>query len=168
MTDNIDREIFDSIDALLRRFVRSRVATDEAAEDVVQDVWFGFYRSLDRGAIIENIEGWLYRSARNRIIDLHRKIKPLSGEIEFDELENDDSAIAETESNEFFDLLESALDDLPENQKDVFIRNEIDDFTLQEIADESDENLKTIISRKRYAVTKLRAALGEYYEEYFS
>ena len=161
-------EFIDAFDPVLRRFVRSQASSDEATEDIVQDVWYGFFRSLERGAIIEDPQAWLYRSARNRIIDLFRKIEPVGlDESDYDRLDDEESPEEDLHLAEFFDLLEAALAELPENQRTVFIRNEIDGETLREIADDEGENLKTIISRKRYAVIKLRAALGDYYEEFW-
>lgn len=161
-------EFIDAFDPVLRRFIRSRVPTDQAVEDIVQDVWYGLFRSLERGAIIEDPEAWLYRSARNRIIDSYRKIQPTRlEEKDFEAVEDDESPEEDLYLSEFFDLLEAALDELPENQRLVFIRNEIEGVTLREIAVDEGENLKTIISRKRYAVIRLRAALGDYYEEFW-
>ena len=160
-------EFMEAFDETLQRFVRSQVSTDQAAQDIVQDVWFGFFRSLDRGSIIEDPEAWLYRSARNRVIDAYRKIKPVDvSEMEFEAFEDDESPEDDLRQKEFFDLLEAALDELPDNQRLVFMRNEIEGVTLREIAEEENEKLKTIISRKRYAVTRIRAALGDYYEEF--
>lgn len=158
----------DAFDPVLRRFIRSQGPDPEAVEDIAQDVWYGFIRSLERGAIIEYPEAWLYRSARNRVIDVHRRIEPLRlAESDIGKRVGEESPEDELYLSEFFDLFESALDDLPENQRVVFIRNEVDGVTLREIAEEEGENLKTIISRKRYAVIKLRAALGDYYEEFW-
>lgn len=160
-------EFMEAFDETLQRFVRSQVSTDQAMQDIVQDVWFGFFRSLDRGSIIEDPKAWLYRSARNRVIDTYRKIQPVDlNEVAFESFEDDVSLEDDLYWKDFFDQLEAALDELPENQRIVFIRNEIEGVTLREIAEEEGEKLKTIISRKRYAVTRLRAALGDYYEEF--
>ncbi len=160
-------EFMEAFDQTLQRFVRSKVSADEAVQDIVQDVWFGFFRALDRGAIIEDPEAWLYRSARNRVIDVYRKIQPAGlNEEEFEGFEDDESPEEDLYQKEFFDQLEAALNELPDKQRIVFMRNEIDGVTLREIAEEENANLKTIISRKRYAVTRLRAALGDYYEEF--
>ena len=166
LDDNLS-EFMEAFDQTLQRFVRSKVSTDQAMQDIVQDVWFGFFRSLDRGSIIEDPEAWLYRSARNRVIDAYRKIQPTDlNEEEFETFEDDESPEDDLYREEFFDQLEAALDELPDNQRVVFMRNEIEGVTLREIAEEENENLKTIISRKRYAVTRLRATLGDYYEEF--
>jgi len=171
LRDNFQDDFADFIDAfdpVLRRFVRSLVSSEVPTEDIVQDVWYGLIRSLERGAIIEDPEAWLYRSARNRVIDGYRKIEPIRLEqLDHESLEDDESPEGDLHLAEFFDMLEAALAELPENQRVVFIRNEIDGDTLREIAEDENENLKTIISRKRYAVIKLRAALGDYYEEFW-
>lgn len=167
LDDNFS-EFMEAFDQTLQRFVRSQVSTDQAMQDIVQDVWFGFFRSLNRGSIIEDPEAWLYRSARNRVIDAYRKIQPTNlNEEAFETYEDDESPEDVLHREEFFDLLEAALDELPDKQRVVFMRNEIDGVTLREIAEEEHENLKTIISRKRYAVTRLRAALGDYFEEFW-
>ena len=155
-------------------FIRSRVRTEEDAEDILQDVWFQLSRIVDLGEL-ENVGSWLYRAARNRIIDGYRKKKDiamedslLTGEDEEWEglLLNDDTIPEDEFFREiFWEELMAALDDLPANQRDVFVRNDLDGETLQEIADADGINLKTIISRKRYAVQHLRKKLKELYDE---
>ena len=160
-------EFMEAFDQTLQRFVRSKVSNDQAVQDIVQDVWYGFFRSLSGGSIIEDPEAWLYRSARNRIIDAYRKIQPADLNEEALELfEDDESPEDDLYQKDFFDQLEATLDELPDKQRIVFMRNEIEWVTLREIAEEENENLKTVISRKRYAVTRLRAALGDYYDEF--
>ena len=158
-------------------FIRGKVKTQEDAEDILQDVWYQ-YSGLDDVAEIENVSGWLYQVARNKVIDLYRKKKTDSiedysyendeGEINFKEiLLIDDSESPELQiiKDLFWQELMNALDELPENQSQVFILNEFEDLTLQEIADKYNENLKTIISRKGYAVKHLRKKLNYLYEE---
>lgn len=160
----------------LSRFIRGQVKTDEDAEDILQDVWYQLSKVVDLDGI-ESISGWLFQVARNRITDTYRKKKedPLSGLMIEDE-EGDTSfreillADAQTPEDQFFkdifwDELMRALDELPENQRSVFMKNELEDLTLQEIADQTGENLKTIISRKRYAVQHLRKRLQTLYNE---
>lgn len=157
-------------------FIRGKVKSNEDAEDILQDVWFQLSRltNLDE---IENMSAWLYRVAQNRVTDKYRKKTSDSledytyeedGEVSFKEvLLMDTSANPELAmfKEEFWNQLMSALDELPENQREVFILNEIEDMTLQEIADTKNENLKTIISRKGYAVKHLRNRLGVMYKE---
>lgn len=158
-------------------FVRGKVKTTEEAEDILQDVWYQFSRlsNLDE---LENVSAWLYRVAQNRVTDNYRKKK--TENLEDFTYENDENEISFKEillldenaspelalfKEEFWNELMQALDELPENQKEVFLLNEIEDFTLQEIADQKGENLKTIISRKGYAVKHLRKRLQHLYNE---
>lgn len=158
-------------------FVRGKVKTTEEAEDILQDVWYQFSRlsNLDE---LENVSAWLYRVAQNRVTDNYRKKK--TENLEDFTYENDENEISFKEillldenaspelaifKEEFWNELMIALDELPENQREVFLLNEIEDFTLQEIADQKGENLKTIISRKGYAVKHLRKKLQHLYNE---
>jgi RNA polymerase sigma factor (sigma-70 family) len=158
-------------------FVRGKVKTTEDAEDILQDVWYQLSK-LSNLAELENISGWLYEVARNKITDRMRKksdsllddfsYESDDGEFSFKEiLLLDDSN--DPELTDFKDIfwreLQVALDELPENQRDVFLLNEIEDFTLQQIADQKGENLKTIISRKGYAMKHLRKKLNYLYKE---
>ena len=158
-------------------FIRGKVNTDEDAEDILQDVWYQLSNVYD-GSELENISAWLYKVARNKVTDKYRKktntlIDDYSFEQEGDEigfrdlLLMDDSHDAELKlfKDEFWNELMNALDDLPEKQREVFILNEMEDFTLQEIADQMGEHLKTIISRKGYATKYLRTRLNYLYQD---
>ncbi|MFN7120300.1 MAG: RNA polymerase sigma factor [Saprospiraceae bacterium] len=157
-------------------FIRGRVPTDEDAEDILQDVWYQLSNQPEIEAI-ESVSGWLYRVARNKITDLFRKKKPealedFGYENEEGEWLLKDILLADDFSPEdehirqlFWEELMAALDELPEKQREVFILNELEDKTLQEIADERGENLKTIISRKGYAVKHLRSRLENLYQD---
>lgn len=156
-------------------FIRGKVSSNEDAEDILQEVWFQLSRVVNVEEI-DQMNGWLFRVARNKIIDKHRKKKP---EPIGEETEEDDSflreiLLADSDDAEFSQLKElfwkelfSALNELPENQRQVFIWNELEDLTLQQIADKTGENLKTVISRKGYAVKHLRQKLTALYEEFF-
>lgn len=160
----------------LFRFIRGRVRTEEEAEDILQDVWVQLSRlgNLDE---IESLSGWLYQVARNRITDTYRQkgtesLDDLSYEDDEGNLNVKEILLSDSHSPEdeffkevFWQTLMSALDELPENQRQVFVWNELEDLTLQEIADKTQENLKTIISRKRYAVQHLRQRLQALYDE---
>ncbi len=164
----------------ISRFIRSKVPNSEDAKDILQDVWYQFSRvtNIDE---IESVSGWLYNVSRNRITDNYRKKKPES--IENFKLDDDESSfsfkdillIDDSNNPElaffkevFWTELIAALEELPEKQKDVFVLNEIEDLTLQEIADQKSENLKTIISRKGYAVKHLRKKLNYLYKELYT
>lgn len=180
MSDNSKNTISNTISKFgkgLTSFIRGKVGNSEDAEDITQEVWYQLsnFSNIDD---IESISGWLYQVARNKITDLYRKKKPEpledylyendEGEFSFKEIlllddsENPDLALFK---ELFWSELLKALEELPENQKQVFILNEIEDFTLQEIADQTNENLKTIISRKGYAVKYLRKKLNYLYQE---
>jgi RNA polymerase sigma factor (sigma-70 family) len=158
-------------------FIRGKVRSDEDAEDILQDVWYQFSNitNLDE---VESISGWLHQVARNKVTDRYRKKTTDSiedyaytddeGELHIREIlsmdvaDNADMAMFK---EVFWEELMKALDELPENQRVVFVQNELEDKTLQEIADETGENLKTIISRKGYAIKYLRTKLNYLYQE---
>jgi RNA polymerase sigma factor (sigma-70 family) len=158
-------------------FIRSRVKTDEDAEDILQDVWYQLSSLVDIEPIGQ-LSSWLYKVSRNRIVDKQRKLKPQSledmafetedGELMYTEafLSDDSNPETELERAFFRDDFFAALNELPPKQRDVFVWNELEDMTMQEIADKTGESIKTIISRKRYAVANLREWFNNLYKEY--
>jgi len=180
MSNQNDSVINDSIqqfEGKLSGFIRKRVRNEADAEDILQDVWFQLSNFANL-ADLENIGAWLYRVARNRVTDRYRKKTTDSLEDFVYESSDEDSVFKELllldDSNSpelelfkenFWDELMEALEELPEKQREVFIWNEIEDMTLQQIADKTGENIKTIISRKGYAVKHLRKKLNYLYEE---
>ena len=161
----------------LLSFIRSRVNSDEDAEDILQDVWFQL-SSFPEVEAIEQMSAWLYRVARNRIIDKYRKKQPeaLEDDIFWDDEGNShirEILLAEDNTPEtaymkelFWEQLNMALDELPKDQKQVFIWNELENLTFREISERTGENIKTLISRKKYAVTHLRKRLESVYQEF--
>jgi RNA polymerase sigma factor, sigma-70 family len=158
-------------------FIRGKVKSLEDAEDILQEVWYQL-TNLTNVNEVENISGWLYYVAKNKIIDSYRKKKTLSlRDMSYEDDEGNFSikeVLLLDDSNNpelafykefFWKELMAALDELPENQKQAFILNEIEDKTLQQIADLQGENLKTVISRKGYAVKHLRKKLQHLYNE---
>ena len=157
-------------------FIRSRTKNQEDAEDILQDVWYALSSITDTEPI-EQLGAWLYRVSKNRIVDKMRKKTPLSlenfvyendeGELIFPEdlLVDDIKIETEIENEYFMESLLKALDQLPEKQRQVFVWNELENMTLQQIADKTGENIKTIISRKHYAVEHLRKQLQYLYYE---
>ena len=158
-------------------FIRGKTKSIEDAEDILQEVWYQLSRfaNIDE---LENISAWLFSISRNKITDLYRKkktdyLEDYSYEDEEGNFEIKDILLLdESQSPElamfknlFWKKLMEALDELPQNQKQVFIDNEIEDKTLQQIADEQGENLKTIISRKGYATKHLRKKLQPLYND---
>lgn len=160
-------------------FIRGKVNTDEDAEDILQEVWYQL-SSQAKLEDIESISGWLYRVAKNKITDNYRKQKTSSLAEEDDEADDDKwmvpsfmvSGGQDPESVQlrklFRDTLFDALQELPAEQRNVFIWNELEEMTLQQIADKEKENIKTIISRKRYAVQHLRKRLEFLYHEFLN
>ena len=141
-------------------FVRGKVSNTEDAEDILQDVWYQLSNLTDIDDL-ENVSAWLYQVARNKITDKSRKKKNLA--LEEYTYENEEGEFNFKEI--FWKEFQIALDELPSNQREVFLLNEMEDMTLQQIADQKGENLKTIISRKGYAVKHLRNKLNYLYEE---
>lgn len=160
-------------------FIRSRVPTAEDAEDILQDVW---YQLSNQPATedIESMSGWLHKVAKNKITDSYRKKKneKINDDAfadKEDELSIANIFLAEPENIEtkelqqlFWETLFTALEELPQKQREVFVLNELEDKTLQQIADMQGEKLKTIISRKRYAVKYLRKQLEDLYNEFMN
>jgi RNA polymerase sigma factor (sigma-70 family) len=157
-------------------FIRGKVNSNEDAEDILQDVWYQVSNMVNIDEV-NSISGWLYQVARNRVTDKYRKKKDfLIDDLDYDGDEEglnfktmlsgkDDSAEIKQFKSLFWEELMQALDELPENQRQVFIWNELEDMTLQEIADKTNEKLKTVISRKGYAVKHLRLRLADLYNE---
>ncbi|MEM1358410.1 MAG: RNA polymerase sigma factor [Bacteroidota bacterium] len=150
----------------LEQFVQGRVA-DEVVEDLLQEVWGAFASSLETQTI-EQPRAWLYRVTRNRITDHFRRQK---GKPAFADLtpeiapETEDRALPNPDDT--WEDIFAALEELPPNQREVFVRNELDGETLREIADDLGLPLKTVISRKGYARRRLQDLLWEVYDNYF-
>lgn len=170
-------EVVKNYGSQLLRFISSKVAKTEDAEDILQEVWFQTSRLTNLNEI-ENVGAWLYSVTRNKIIDSYRKKKTESLEDfvyqdEDGDLNVKDILLADDRYSPelsvfkrmFWNELMKALDELPEKQKRVYILNELEDKTLQEIADEEGANIKTIISRKSYAVKHLRKSLQSLYDD---
>jgi RNA polymerase sigma factor (sigma-70 family) len=164
----------------LRNFIRRRVPDPRDAEDILQDV---FYRLVEANRLlmpIDHITGWLFRVARNRITDLFRKKMPerlgdtaVADEDDDERLQLEDllpSADAGPEAlyarTVLLDELEAAVDELPEEQRAVFVAHEVDGRSFKEMAAETGVSINTLLSRKRYAVRYLRERLQDVYDEF--
>ena len=154
----------------LMGFIRQRVNSKEDAEDILQDVFYQFAGNVEP---IEQVTGWLFKVARNKITDSYRKQKlPLIDDIQksnsdedgFDWKElmfaGDDSPETMYIRNLFWEELQLALDELPTEQSEVFIQNELEDIPFKTIAERTGVAIATLISRKRYAVLFLRGRLA--------
>jgi RNA polymerase sigma factor (sigma-70 family) len=170
-------EVVEREQSRLRNFIRRRVPDPLDAEDVLQEVFFELAEANRLLVPIEHVTGWLYRVARNRIIDLFRQRKPdrlsdvaVGGEDAGPSLEDllpspDAGPEALYARGVLLDELELALDELPEEQRDVFIAHEWEGRSFKEIAAATGVNLNTLLSRKRYAVLHLRERLRDIYDD---
>src|SRR6266702_5030686 len=163
----------------LRNFIRRRVADPLDAEDILQDV---FYRLVEANRLlmpIEHVTGWLFRVARNRITDLFRKKEPenfskierVDEEDEFLQFEDllpspDVGPEALYARNVLLHELERAIDELPEEQRKVFVAHELEGRSFKEIAAETGVSVNTLLSRKHYALLHLRQRLQSIYDEF--
>jgi RNA polymerase sigma factor (sigma-70 family) len=163
----------------LRNFIRKRVPDREDAEDILQDVFYELIESYRLMKPVEEVTAWLFRVARNRIIDRFRKKKtePLSAHVvttdDGDELDLEDllpSADAGPEAayarNLLLDAVDDALDELPPEQSEVFIAHEWMGVSFKDLAEETGVSLNTLLSRKRYAVLHLRRRLRAIYNDF--
>src|SRR5580658_4543499 len=162
-------EILAREQARLRNFIRRRVPDEGDAEDILQDVFYELVEAYRLMKPIEQVGAWLYRVARNRITDLFRKKKPVAlADQQVSDADGEMLAIEELlpspdggpeeiyARNVLLDELENALDELPPEQRAVFIAHEIEGRSFNEIAAESGVSVNTLLSRKHYAVIYLR------------
>ena len=163
----------------LRNFIRHRVPDPGDAEDILQDV---FYKLVEANRLlmpIDHVTGWLFRVARNRITDLFRKKQPESFSEAAIADENQEALQLEDllpspdagpdalyARGVLLDAVDAALDELPEEQRDVFIAHELEGRSFKQIAEETGVSVNTLLSRKRYAVLHLRKRLQEIHDEF--
>jgi len=164
----------------LWNFIRRRVRDDADAEDILQEVFFELIEAYRAMKPIEQVGAWLFTVARNRIIDLFRKRRPETLEADLpvageageplvleDLLPSQEAGPdAEYARQVLFEELEAALEELPVDQRDVFIAHELEGRSFKELAAESGVSINTLLSRKHYAVTHLRARLREIHDEF--
>jgi RNA polymerase sigma factor (sigma-70 family) len=183
ITTEQDRRISETLDreqGRLRQFIRNRVPDPGDAEDIFQDVFYELVDAYRLMKPIEQVGAWLFRVARNRITDLFRSKRPSV-------LGNDSMlAMEDGEAHRWEDLLPSAeegpeaaytrsvlleeldaaLEELPEEQRDVFVAHEIEGLSFKELSDATGVGINTLLSRKRYAVLQLRRRLQAIYNEF--
>jgi RNA polymerase sigma factor (sigma-70 family) len=163
----------------LRNFIRRRVPDPRDAEDVLQDVFYGLVEANRLLMPIEHVTGWLFRVARNRIIDLFRKKWPESFSDtavadEGDELLQLEDLLPSPDAgpealfarNVLLDELRLAVEELPVEQRRVFVAHELEGRSFKQMAAETGVNVNTLLSRKRYAVLQLRERLQSIYDEF--
>jgi RNA polymerase sigma factor (sigma-70 family) len=154
----------------LRSFIRRRVRDPRDAEDILQDVFSALVEANRLLMPIDHITGWLYRVARNRIIDLFRSRtgrKEDSAPLEFEDLLPSPGGGPEADlaRARLLDALEQAIAELPPEQRDVFIAHELEGRSFKDIAAATGVGINTLLSRKRYAVLRLRERLRSTYED---
>ena len=174
-----DRRITEAVrqeQSRLRNFIRRRVPDSRDAEDILQDVFSELVEANRLLMPIDHLTGWLFRVARNRITDLFRKKRPASLN---EAINNEDESLTLEDllpspdagpeglyaRGVLLEELEDALDELPEEQREVFVGHEIEGRRFKEMAAESGVSVNTLLSRKRYAVQHLRQKLQGIYDE---
>jgi RNA polymerase sigma factor (sigma-70 family) len=172
MAPEQDRRISEVVErerSRLRRFIRRRVPDPRDAEDVLQDVFYELVEANRLLMPIDHIAGWLFRVARNRITDLVRKRKPEAAEPPLlEELLPSPDAGPEAlyTRSVLLEELELAVGELPREQREVFVAHELEGRSFKELAAETGVSINTLLSRKRYAVLRLRRRLQEIHDEF--
>ena len=165
-------------------FIRSRVSSVEEAEDILQDVFFQFVSGFETIESLDRVTSWLYSVARNKIIDRYRRdaSRPQRTDFEWitgkeddvpltlqDILPDLDNTPESTLLREaIWDEITDALAELPADQREIFIQNEMEEKSFREIADETGVSINTLLSRKRYAILALRKRLQRFYDDVVS
>ena len=163
----------------LRAFIRKRVVDQSDAEDILQEVFFELVEAYRLMKPVEQVTAWLFRVARNRITDLFRrktrearaaepaKFNDEGEELLLDELlpSPDAGPDAVYARRVMLEALDDALDELPEEQREVFIAHELMGYSFKDLAEQSGTTVNTLLSRKHYAVLHLRERLQSVYDE---
>jgi len=160
----------------LFHFIRKRVDNEGDAEDILQDVFYELIEAYRLMKPVEHASAWLYRVARNRIIDRFRKRRP-EAEVPFSASEEEPLRLEDLlpspdagpealfARSVLLEELEAALEELPEEQREVFIAHEMDGRSFKQIAEETGLSINTVLSRKHYAILHLRRRLEAIYKE---
>lgn len=166
----------------LRSFIRKRVSDEGDVEDILQDVFYELIEAYRLLKPIEQVSAWMFRVARNRIIDLFRKRKPVvSMEDSVGVAGNEEPLLLEDllpspdagpeaayARGVLLDELDAALDELPEEQREVFVAHELEGRSFKELAQETGVSINTLLARKRYAVLHLRKRLQVIHDEFLN
>jgi RNA polymerase sigma factor (sigma-70 family) len=165
-------ELFERERGRLARFIRSRVGDPGDAEDLLQDVFSELVEANRLLMPIEHVTGWLFRVARNRIVDRFRRKRPEPLGAEGDEQDLAELLPSPDAGPEalylrgvLLDELEAALAELPEEQRAVFVAHELEGRSFKQLAEETGVGISTLLSRKRYAVLRLRERLQGVWDE---
>ena len=165
----------------LLSFIRNRVSSAEEAEDILQDVFYQFVAGFNTIESLDRVTSWLFSVARNKIIDRYRResSRPQRADFTLQTGMEEDAPITmqeilpdlgNTPEDTYFreliwDTVMEALDELPEEQRIIFIQNEIEERGFREISEETGVSINTLLSRKRYAILALRKKLQTLYDE---
>ena len=178
--DRFIAEAFERDEPRLRGFIRKRVLDTEDAEDVLQDVFYELIQAYRMMKPAEQTTAWLFRVARNRIIDLFRRKKTVSlnETVSGAGSEDDEGLMLEDllpspdagpeaiyARNVLLEAIDEALEEMPENQREVFVAHELMGRSFKELSEEMGVSVNTLLSRKRYAVLYLRERLQEIDED---
>ena len=162
-------------------FIRNRVSSSEEAEDILQDVFYQFVAGFETIESLDRVTSWLYSVARNKIIDRYRRDAARPKKTDFElvtgndddapltlqdilpDLDNSPESILLREA--IWDEITDALAELPADQREIFILNEIEEKSFREIAEETGVSINTLVSRKRYAILALRKRLQNFYDD---
>lgn len=162
-------------------FIRNRVSSIEEAEDIMQDVFYQFVAGYETIESLDRVTSWLFSVARNKIIDRYRRdsARPQRTDIGLQAGMDDDAPLTlqdilpdlgNTPEDSYlrdliWDEIMDALDELPAEQREIFVLNEIEERSFREIAEESGVSINTLLSRKRYAIIALRKKLQRLYND---
>jgi len=164
----------------LRNFIRRRVADQGEAEDILQEVFYELVEAYRMMKPVEQVTAWLFRVARNRIIDLFRRKSREGVQAEAETIGEDGEGLPFLEllpssdagpdaiyaRNALLEELDDAFDELPDEQRDVFIAHELMGYSFKEISERTGVSVNTLLSRKHYAVLHLRERLRAIYDEF--
>ncbi len=177
--DQLISQAVERDESRLRSFIRNRVADAGDAEDILQEVFYELIEAYRLMKPVEQVSAWLFRVARNRIIDRFRRKKsesihdPVLGGAEDDGFSLEDLLPSPDAGPDaayvrslLLEALDDALDELPEEQREVFIAHEWQGLSFKEIAAETGVSVNTLLSRKRYAVLHLRRRLQAIYNDF--
>ena len=162
-------------------FIRNRVSSVEEAEDILQDVFYQFVAGYETIESLDRVTSWLFSVARNKIIDRYRRdaVRPRRTEIGISAGMDDDSPLTLQDilpdmgntpedaylRDAIWDAIMVALDELPPEQREIFVLNEIEERSFRDIAEETGTSINTLLSRKRYAILALRKKLQKLYND---
>jgi len=181
MQETIKQNTFLKEKDKLLGFIRSRVSSVEEAEDILQDVFYQFVAGFESIDSVDRVTSWLYSVARNKIIDRYRRdaVRPQRTDFELRAGKDDDVPLTLQDilpdlgntpestllKEAIWDEITEALEELPREQREIFVLNEIEEKGFREISEQTGISINTLLSRKRYAIMALRKRLQRFYED---